>query len=91
MSKAREEDGNHFQWNGTVWKAIYKFRCTRSDLDICVLDWDEGCGVIRKGSQTLYPFNNIYYDYNYFNLERTEALNIIHPAEFDSWLDRGSV
>jgi hypothetical protein len=34
-------------WNGTVWKAIYKLRCSKPDIDICVLDWDEGVGVIK--------------------------------------------
>ena len=41
-------------WNGTVWKAWAALRGTRPDLFMCVIDIDEGCGVIRKGRQTCY-------------------------------------
>jgi hypothetical protein len=35
-------------WNGTVWKTIYKFLCTREDLDIYTINTDEGVGLIKE-------------------------------------------
>jgi len=32
-----------------VWKAIARLRATRSDLRICVLDCDQGIGLVRTG------------------------------------------
>ena len=37
-------------WCGEVWKTITHFRSTRADLNIFVLDCDQGIGVITKGS-----------------------------------------
>ncbi len=36
-------------WNGDVWKSIVYLRATRKDLRICVLDCDEGLGLITRG------------------------------------------
>ena len=74
-------------WNGTVWKAIYKLRCSKPDIDICVLDWDEGVGIIKKGKQKLYSFDNPYFEYRLFERERNQAINLISPQDLNSWLD----
>jgi hypothetical protein len=75
-------------WNGTVWKAIYKMRCTRPDLDICVVNKDWGCGIIRKGNQTLCQFNNPYFDYDKFDKNRVNDLNIISNLELPNWAEK---
>lgn len=64
-------------WNGTVWKAIYKLKVTRSDLNICTLNTDEGVGLIKKGSQTLIPFDNPYFEYKIFQKNKIRDLNLI--------------
>jgi hypothetical protein len=75
-------------WNGSVWKAIYKMRCTRYDLDICVVDKDWGCGVIRRGKQTIRQFNNPYFDYDKFDKNRVKDLNIISNLELPKWVEK---
>ena len=37
------------EWNGDVWKTILHLRSNRHDLNIFVLDCDEGLGIITKG------------------------------------------
>jgi hypothetical protein len=36
------------EWNGDVWKTIVNLRSTRKDLDIFVLDCDQGLGIIAS-------------------------------------------
>lgn len=74
-------------WNGTVWKAIYKLRCFNKDVDVCVVDKDWGCGVVRKGSQEVSAFDNPYFDYDLFNINRNRNLNLIDSADLNEWLD----
>ena len=68
-------------WNGSVWRSIVKLRATRPDLDIFTIDTDYGCGIIRKGNQTLISLPTIF---TYQDLERNrkEWLNLKTPQEF---------
>ena len=73
-------------WHGTVWKAWAKLRGTRPDLFMCVIDMDEGCGVIRKGSQTCYapwplPAGEAL-SFPYLAAHRRELLNLVSLPEF---------
>ena len=71
--------------NGTVWKAWAKLRATAADLSMCVVDMDEGCGVIRRGSQTLWPLPTLDYaalDYSYLRRHRRKLLNLVPPSTF---------
>jgi hypothetical protein len=73
------------RWNGTVWKAWAKLRATAADLSMCVVDMDEGCGVIRRGSQTLWPLPTLDYaalDYSYLRRHRRKLLNLVPPSTF---------
>jgi hypothetical protein len=36
-------------WNGTVWKAVVRFRHSHPDVAVVTLDVDWGCAVIRRG------------------------------------------
>ena len=74
-------------WNGTVWKAIYKLRCFNKDVDVCVVDKDWGCGVVRKGSQVLCAFDNPFFDYEIFEKNRNRHLNLISAYDLNKWLD----
>tara|TARA_B100000287_G_scaffold253138_1_gene237846 strand:- start:13224 stop:13901 length:678 start_codon:yes stop_codon:yes gene_type:complete len=73
-------------WNGTVYKSIVKLRCSRDDLDIKVVDTDEGCGIIQVKNSKLYEhrekvdINNIKYDL--LENDRKNLLNLISPKEF---------
>lgn len=40
---------NHI-WNGDVWKAIVALRATRPDINVKVIDTDQGVGIITKQS-----------------------------------------
>lgn len=73
-------------WNGTVWKTIYKLKATRSDLNICTVNTDEGVGLIKRGSQELVPFDNPYFEYKIFQQNRARDLNLIAPDGIKDWL-----
>lgn len=71
-------------WHGDVWKAIVKIRTENEDLDVCTVDTDEGCGIIKKGKQQLLVVDesvNVY-DYSFLESNRKEALNLISVDEF---------
>lgn len=40
-------------WTGDVWKTWVKFRASRPDLKMYVVNVDMGCGIIRKGTQKI--------------------------------------
>ena len=71
-------------WNGDVWKSIVKLRCTDPTLEINVIDTDWGVGLIRRGSQDVYKKSSLEecLQWNYFDLNRDELLNIISVDEF---------
>jgi hypothetical protein len=76
------------QWNGTVWKTIYKLKASRSDLNICTLDIDHGIGLIKKGIQNLIPFDNPYFEYRIFQQNIQRNLNILPSDELVNWLKK---
>jgi hypothetical protein len=66
-------------WNGTTWKAYYKFRHRKDLFSICYnTDW--GVGVISKtkyeGFNNLNIIENEFYEYNSLNKNRIEHLNL---------------
>ena len=71
-------------WHGDVWKAIVQLRTENPNLDISTVDTDEGCCVIRKGSQELLEIkdNLNQYDYTFLAENRKDALNLISVDEF---------
>jgi len=77
------------QWTGDGWESVFKLRCSRSDLNIFVIDVDFGCGIIRRGKQEVYIIdNNIenYLNWEYFNRNRKKILNLISMGEYKEWL-----
>lgn len=70
-------------WNGDVWKSIVKLRCQRPDLEVSVIDTDWGIGVVKRGVQNLLPYElNQCLDWNFFDQNRDEILNIISVKKF---------
>ncbi|MGV8813796.1 MAG: class I SAM-dependent methyltransferase [Gelidibacter sp.] len=75
-------------WNGTTWKAFYKFRHHKDLFSIC-FDSDWGVGLISKKQ---YPFfNNIkdevqngFYEFSVLNEFRKEHLNLF---SFEDWVE----
>lgn len=70
-------------WNGTTWKAFFKFR-QRNDINSCCINSDWGVGIISKNiylgksSKT----QNKFYEYSILNDNREESLNLIEFSQF---------
>lgn len=65
-------------WNGTTWKAFFKYR-KDVNLKSCCVDSDWGIGILSK-TQPLgkcSKVENEFYDYNIFNENRINTLNLI--------------
>jgi hypothetical protein len=78
------EDAN---WNGDVWKAVAQLR-TRLELDIAVGDFDQGCGVIKRRSNTS-PLHGKWTidDVTYAQLanQRVEILRLLTLPDLLAW------
>tara|TARA_Y100001963_G_scaffold139007_1_gene204428 strand:- start:3928 stop:5019 length:1092 start_codon:yes stop_codon:yes gene_type:complete len=74
-------------WNGDCWKAWVKLRVEEPNLNMFVIDADEGCGIITKGSQRTLNLN-LTEDYGYgltwedLDSNRMEYLNLISLEKF---------
>lgn len=77
-------DGTAKVWVGTVWKAWAKLRATRPDLQMCVVDIDLGCGVIRPGKQVCVeaPASYDAMSYGFLAQNRREVLNLVSVDRF---------
>jgi len=81
-------------WNGDVYKAIVQVRAERDDIDVCVVDTDWGCAVIRKVKPA--ATNRLdcekktieEIDYEWFDADRKRLLNLISVDDFrTAWID----
>ena len=68
-------------WNGDCWKAFVKLRQTRPDLEMCTVDTDYGCALIKKGYQSLLKID-CELTYSNFDKNRKEWLNLITVDDF---------
>ena len=70
-------------WNGTTWKAFFKWR-QKAEVYSCCVDTDWGIGVISKkinfGKKS--ETKNSFFEYNVLNQNRTESLNLITYSDF---------
>ena len=73
-------------WNGDCWKAWVRLRQERSDLDMFVVDTDEGCGVISKAFPYYRGLEKLVIDseisYKQLEANRKEWLNLISVQDF---------
>ena len=80
------------EWNGDVYKAIIRLRATRNDIDVCVVDTDWGCGVIRvvppndKNLLKAEFTKNQDITFDWFNKNRQRLLNLKSYEDFLQWL-----
>ena len=72
---------DQYEWTGNVWETWVKFRMTRRDLEMFVVDTDHGCGIIYRGSQDLLQINSPI-NYEGFVKNRDEWMNVISVEEF---------
>jgi len=75
-------------WNGTTWKAFYKFRHLTGLYSIC-FDTDWGVGVISKKKYPFFdtikdPIQNEFYEYSLLNEFRDQHLNL---RSFEQWTE----
>jgi len=69
-------------WNGDCWKAFVQIRTERNDLEMYVIDTDQGCGVITRGHQNLINVPTTDLTYKNFDINRKEWLNLISVEQF---------
>ena len=74
-------------WNGTTWKAFYKFRHHQFLYSIC-FDTDWGVGVISKKKYAKFnnlnlPIENPNYEYSFHSMKRKSFMNLYN---FDEWI-----
>jgi len=68
-------------WNGDVWKAFVDFKSNNPSFPCYVIDTDFGVGFI-KNSGNGYTLENRITDWDYFDKNRKELLNLITWDEF---------
>lgn len=68
-------------WNGNTWKAFVDFKLNNPTYECCVVDTDFGVGFI-KNSEGNYKLENRINDWNYFDSNRKQLLNLITWDEF---------
>jgi hypothetical protein len=68
-------------WTGDCWKAWVKVKSERNDLNMAVVNTDYGCGIIKRGKQELIKIGKEF-NYDQFNNDRTNLLNLITIEEF---------
>lgn len=75
-------------WNGTVWKALFKMRFNKG-LSTCCIDADWGVGVIMKND--LFPALetnfNPFFEYSLFDQNRKKSLNLISFESFRNTIE----
>jgi hypothetical protein len=72
-------------WNGTVYLSIIKVRLYRKDLILKTVDSDWGVGILTRGeSKTLDSFPDNSLNWDFFDENRKDILNIIDTETFKS-------
>jgi hypothetical protein len=72
------------EWNGTVWKAFYKFRC-ENETRAFTVDTDYGCGIIDvNGRGEKIAHTNKFYEFEHFSKNREEQIGLISVEEFSN-------
>ena len=73
------------EWTGDCWKAWVKLKTERSDLNMCVVDTDYGCGIISKGEQELIKVNEEL-TWELLEKNRIKLLNLVSIDKFKKML-----
>ena len=72
-------------WNGTTWKAFFKWRCY-PEIQSCCIDSDWGVGILSKGQPIGDPIKNLnpFFEFKILEESRRESLNLIDFDKFKS-------
>ncbi|PTX44076.1 methyltransferase family protein [Christiangramia gaetbulicola] len=70
-------------WNGTTWKAFYKWRC-EPGVNSCCIDSDWGVGILSKNQPigNCTKNSNPFFEFQIFDETRINSLNLIDFKEF---------
>lgn len=68
-------------WNGTGWKAFVKLRSFHHNWNFTVVDADEGCGIIWRGTDNNF-MNRLEVNWDNFQKNRVGWLNLISVQDF---------
>lgn len=68
-------------WNGDTWKAFVDFKINNPTYECCVVDTDFGVGFIKNVGNR-YKIESRIDDWNHFELNRKQLLNLITWDEF---------
>lgn len=72
-------------WNGDVWKTIVHLRSQRADLQVCVVDCDEGLGIVRRGpAEYILPLSTLEMErltFSDLERDRLKLLNLRDAGE----------
>lgn len=83
------EEWVHEAWNGTVYQTIIELRAKWPNLSIFTVDTDWGVTVVRKGQQQTLDINlDECMNYDFFDRNRKEILNLVSVDEFKTWLTK---
>ena len=69
-------------WNGDVWKSFVDFKAHYPQVKCCVVDTDFGVGVIQNNPNKITTFQANIWNWNYFDANRKQYLNLISWDEF---------
>jgi hypothetical protein len=72
-------------WNGTVYLSLIRLRLNNSNLKLVTVNDDWGVGILTKEkvNETLNVFPNDDLNWEFFDQNRNEILNLISPEEFE--------
>ncbi len=73
------------EWNGNCWKSFCQLRTERNDLEMFVIDTDQGTGIIKPGEQIKLIIKEEI-NYNNFDINRVKWLNLQPVQYFLEWL-----
>jgi hypothetical protein len=69
-------------WNGDVWKSFVDYKAHHPNVKCCVVDTDFGVGVIQNNTSKYTTFQDNIWNWEYFNSNRKQLLNLISVDEF---------
>jgi hypothetical protein len=69
-------------WNGDVWKAFVNFKLSNPQYKCYTVDTDWGVGIIENNNNIIPTFNEYNIEWNEFDANRTQMLNLISIDEF---------
>ena len=79
-------------WNGDVWKTVVRLRCCHKELNVFVLNCDQGLGIITRGLPDVElgfseeDIENMTYED--LHGDREKLLNLKEADYFEAFLDR---